>query len=344
MDQDRSRATALYDAAVPALRIIARDPAPARARGCAAHRARRGPHARVRAARDEGERARARAGEVAALGYEMVLGNTFHLFLRPGRRADRAARRAAPLHGLAAARSSPTRAASRCSRWGTGRSPTRSRAAAAVAARGSDPRDRGGGRALPLLRRRRASASSARRPRWQVQARWAPTSCSRSTSARRSTSSATTPRARPSARTAGWMRCIAWRAEHGPRAVARSTGSCRAASTRTCARVGAGDRRERRRRRRDRRLARRARRRRCTRSSAGARASSSGRAASAPRHLLGIGEIDDLIRGVELGIDTLRLRDADAARRATASRSSATPRAAGGSRSTAPLARGRASR
>ena len=28
--------------------------------------------------------------EVAELGYEMVLGNTFHLFLAPGPRADRA--------------------------------------------------------------------------------------------------------------------------------------------------------------------------------------------------------------------------------------------------------------
>ena len=29
-----------------------------------------------------------------------------------------------------------------------------------------------------------------------------------------------------------------------------------------------------------------------------------GRARALPRHLLGIGEVDDLIRGVELGIDT----------------------------------------
>ena len=37
-----------------------------------------------------------------------------------------------------------------------------------------------------------------------------------------------------------------------------------------------------------------------------------------PRHLLGIGEIDDLVAGVELGHRHVRLRDADAARRGTA--------------------------
>ena len=63
--------------------------------------------------------------------------------------------------------------------------------------------DRGGGRALPLLRRRRASASWAPRPRWRCRRRSAPTSRSPSTSARPSTWSATTPRARWSARTAG---------------------------------------------------------------------------------------------------------------------------------------------
>ena len=41
--------------------------------------------------------------DVEALGYEMVLGNTFHLFLAPGPGADRQLRRAAQLHALAAA-------------------------------------------------------------------------------------------------------------------------------------------------------------------------------------------------------------------------------------------------
>ena len=42
------------------------------------------------------------SAEVAGLGYEMVLGNTFHLHLAPGEERDRGARRPAPLHGLGA--------------------------------------------------------------------------------------------------------------------------------------------------------------------------------------------------------------------------------------------------
>ena len=38
--------------------------------------------------------------EVRALGAQIVLGNTYHLLLPARRRADRRARRAAPLHGL----------------------------------------------------------------------------------------------------------------------------------------------------------------------------------------------------------------------------------------------------
>ena len=41
--------------------------------------------------------------ELDALGAQIVLGNTFHLWLRPGHRGDRGARRPAPVHGLAAA-------------------------------------------------------------------------------------------------------------------------------------------------------------------------------------------------------------------------------------------------
>ena len=52
--------------------------------------------------------------ELARLGAQIVLGNTFHLWLRPGRRGDRRASRPASLHGLARSRSSPTRADSRC--------------------------------------------------------------------------------------------------------------------------------------------------------------------------------------------------------------------------------------
>ena len=69
---------------MPALRIIARD-TDSRARAGVLHTA----HGEVRtpAFVPLATRAGVRtldAGQVAALGYEMVLGNTFHLFLAPG--------------------------------------------------------------------------------------------------------------------------------------------------------------------------------------------------------------------------------------------------------------------
>ena len=74
------------------------------------------------------------------------------------------------------------------------------------------------------------------------------------------------------------------------------------------ARVGAGGRRARPRRDRDRRLARRG-------QAADVRGRRAGRSTSCrrsgPRHLLGIGDVDDLLRGVELGHRHVRLRDAD---------------------------------
>jgi queuine tRNA-ribosyltransferase len=59
-----------------------------------------------------------------------VLGNTFHLFLRPG---GELIEQLGGLHRFMGweRRSSPTRVAFRCSRWGTARLPTRSRAAVA---------------------------------------------------------------------------------------------------------------------------------------------------------------------------------------------------------------------
>ena len=51
--------------------------------------------------------------QVKALGADVVLGNTYHLMLRPGAERVARARRPAPLHELAVSRSSPTPAASR---------------------------------------------------------------------------------------------------------------------------------------------------------------------------------------------------------------------------------------
>jgi queuine tRNA-ribosyltransferase len=78
------RAAHIYDAAMPALRIVASD---------AASRARAGvlqtPHGEVATPAfiplaTRGSIRTLTAPEVAGLGYELVLGNTFHLFLAPG--------------------------------------------------------------------------------------------------------------------------------------------------------------------------------------------------------------------------------------------------------------------
>ena len=128
------------------------------------------------------------------------------------------------------------------------------------------------------------------------------TSRSCSTSARRSTPTATTPRARPSARTAGSTAASTGTPQHGPEGQTRLRDRPGRGRGGPAARVGAGGRRARRaRRHRDRRLARRGqgadvRGRRVDDRGAGRRIK--------PRHLLGIGEVDDLVRGVELGIDT----------------------------------------
>ena len=92
------------------------------------------------------------AAEVAELGYEMVLGNTFHLFIQPGPDLVARAGRAARVHGLA-----------RGDRDRLGRlpgvldGPRVGRGGDQAAARPApldDRLDRGGGRALPLLPRR----------------------------------------------------------------------------------------------------------------------------------------------------------------------------------------------
>ena len=176
---------------------------------------------------------------------------------------------------------------------------------------GRDPRHRGGGRALPLLPRRLRALHGARDLDGDPgRARLGPRARLRRVHAvqRRR---ATTPRARPSARTAGCDRCLDWHARARPRRASSSTASSRAASSRTCASS---------RRRRSppasatasRSAARSAPTRpRCTRSSTGRRPRCR---RTRPRHLLGIGEIDDLVRGRRARHRHLRLRDADAPR------------------------------
>ena len=144
------------------------------------------------------------------------------------------------------------------------------------------------------------SASWAPRPRWRSRPRSAPTSRSPSTSARRSTWSATTRRARWSAPTAGSTAASPGTASTRRRTRC-SSGSSRAASTRTSARESTAYVAQRRTWTASPSAARSASRRsRCARWWSGRCAA---RRASAPRHLLGIGDVDDILHAVGAGID-----------------------------------------
>ena len=165
--------------------------------------ARRGAHAGVRPARlhRHGQDAALGRGR-PALGFEMVLGNTFHLFIQPGPRAHRRAGRAARVHGLAAARSSRTPGGFQVFSMGHGSVAEEiKRSRGDAASRGSSRSRRRACASAPTSTA--ASASWGRRPRWRSRPRSAPTSPSPSTSARPSTWTASTRRARWSAPTAG---------------------------------------------------------------------------------------------------------------------------------------------
>ena len=273
----------------------------ARARGRPADRPRRGPHAGLRPAGDQGDGQGLLPAEVAALGYDMVLGNTFHLFLDPGHELIA---RFGGLHefmgwgGPIVTDSGGFQVFSMG--HGTVADEIKGRAPHGGAAPGRRDRHRRGRRALPLLHRRLRALHGARdvdgdpgraglRPRARLRRVHA---VQRRPRLHGALDRAHAPLARP---LPGLARATT------ARRASSSTASCRAASTRTCGssrprrspRAGATGSRS---------AARSApTRRRCTRSSAGRpRRSPEDR----PRHLLGIGEIDDLVRGVELGIDT----------------------------------------
>ena len=171
--------------------------------------------------------------EVAALGYELVLGNTFHLMLSPG------PERIAALGGL-----------HRFMGWerpiitDSGGFQVFSLAHGRVAdeikgRRGRQPARGGCSRSAsrgcasaPTWTDR--SGSWGPRSRWRCRRRSAPTSPSRSTSAPRTTRIATTRPARWSAPTAGWTAASPGTSARGP-AARRCSGSSREACTRTCA-------------------------------------------------------------------------------------------------------------
>ena len=91
-----------------------------------------------------------------ATGAEMVLGNTYHLALRPGRRRGRGAGRAAPFHGL-------------------GRpDPDRQRRVPGLQPGTALPRDGRSGR-VPLAYRRAADRRCRPSGRWRSRRRWAAT-------------------------------------------------------------------------------------------------------------------------------------------------------------------------
>ncbi len=173
MDNIRKRVPPRDRGALPLLQLWRRDAdqsgrislevrfARNRRRG-APRRADAAPRARRHAGVHAGRHLRHRQGDEPArsceeIGAQIVLGNTFHLWLRPGRGGDRGARRAAPLHGLG--RAHPHRF-----RRLPGMQPRRA------------AQDHGGGRALPVAGERRSRASSRRKSRCASSARSIPTS------------------------------------------------------------------------------------------------------------------------------------------------------------------------
>ena len=172
----------------------------------------------------------------------MVLGNTFHLFLSPGHELVAAAGRAAPLHALGPAGDHRLRRLPGLLH-GPRHGGRRDQGACGPGERaGRDPPDRGGGRALPLLRRRLDAVHGPGDLHGGPGRAGLGHRAGLRRVHRRSTSRASTRRARPSARTAGST--AAWT---GTRPTARagrpSTASCRAGWRRTCAAgVGAGGR------------------------------------------------------------------------------------------------------
>ena len=254
--------------------------------------------------------------DVEALGYELILGNTFHLLLAPG---PELVAKFGGLHRSCAGsdRSSPTRAAFRCSRWGTGTSPTRSRDAAAAWPR---RRWRGGRRGQA----RSATAQSSRSRRKGSDS--APTSMAASGSSAPETSMEVqaalhsdialvfdecTPfhvtrdyTARSTERTHRWLeRCLRWHERHGPRDqvvfgivqggvepdLRRESAAASPPAAATGIAIGGTLGREKAQ---------------MYEVVSWATTELDRLAPERPRHLLGIGEIDDLIAGVERGIDT----------------------------------------
>ncbi len=159
--------------------------------------------------------------EVAALGYEMVLGNTFHLFLRPG---GELIERLGGLHRFMGWERPIITDSGGFQVFSMGhgtvadeiKGASRTGAATARGTHGRDPRDRGGRRALPLLRRRSRALPLAGELDGGAGALGSDIvlafdECTPFHVDRDYT-------ARSTERTHRWLeRCLRWHAEHGPR-------------------------------------------------------------------------------------------------------------------------------
>ena len=234
--------------------------------------------------------------DLRAIGARIILGNTYHLLLRPGPRAGRASWAACTSSSAGTAPSSPTPAASRSSRSPSGASITEEGVAFRSHLDGSQH--------LLTPEKRDADPAEPRRRHH----RWP------STSARRRRRERALPRAESLARTTRWaqrlqgrvaahdrrgpvaLRHRPGRAAPGPARAARAGDLPRSTSraTRSAASRSARSRR------------------RCTRASPARRAAPA--AETKPRYLMGVGTPEDLLTCVARGHRPLRLRAAHAHR------------------------------
>ena len=299
------------DARATALRDHTPETAPPERGGCIPRMARSRPRPSSRS-RPRRRCAALEAREVAGLGYELVLGNTYHLLLSPG--PERIAQLGG-LHGFMGWE--------RAIITDSGGFQVFSLAHGAVAdeikgRRDQAPgptaraRDLGAGGPLSLLPRRHASTCSRPRRSMEVQAALGSDialvfdECTPYHADRDYT-------ARSTERTHRWLdRCLEWHERARDRRARRSSGSSRAASMRTCGASRPSAVARGRRSTGSRSAARSAAtRRRCTRCSA---MTAPLLPDEAPKHLLGIGEVDDLLERDRARARRLRLRGPDPAR------------------------------
>ena len=244
------------------------------------------------------------SAEVAELGYRMVLGNTFHLHLSPGE--ERIAARGGLHRFMGWERAIITDSGGfQVFSLAHGGVADEIKGRRGAAPGGAKVDDLGARASRSSLCSTAPTASSARRSRWGSRRRSAPTSRSSSTSARPFHADRDYT-ARSTERTHRWLdRCLAWHERRGPERPGGVRDRPGRRARGPAARVGRARLGRRRRRDRDRRHA-------GPRQGGDVRRTRASRCRCfrrmAPRHLLGIGEIDDLLTGIGLGIDSSTAR------------------------------------